>query len=215
LCIVDWLADLASQFLEQRELVRARKELALPLFARILLLLAHLTLACLNDGLLSGRSIHVALVDGIGDLLPGAPCLEIVLLLNGRNGQRCSLGNVGVERVDDRSVLGLTVLDLPSLGPLSLCLVDNILLLALGVEDGREGVLLARYPALAAVVNPRSVSRSRLDVSAAVQLNVRRACDEAFDVQGGQRDEVILVERVEVEDGMADLLNRNQRLRRW
>jgi hypothetical protein len=53
-----------------------------------------------------------------------------------------------------------------------------------------------------------------LDVGAAVQLNVRGACDEAFDVQGGQCDEVILVERVEVEDGMADLLNRNQQLRR-
>jgi hypothetical protein len=175
-------------------------------------LLAHLALACLDNGLLSRRGIHVALVNGIGNLLPGAPCLEMVLLLNGRNGQRCGLGDIGVECVDDRSVLGLTVLDLPSLGPLPLCFVDNILLLALRVEDGREGVLLARYPALTAVVDACSVSRSRLDVSAAVQLNVWGACDEALDVQGGECDEVIFVEGVEMEDGMADLLKRNQQL---
>lgn len=204
--IIDRLADLACQLLEQYKFVCAREEFPLPLFARFLLLFAHLTLACLDDALLGRCGVHVALVNGIGDLLPGAPCLKVVLLLNGRDGQRCSLDDVGVERVDYRSVLGLTILDLPSLGPLSFCLVDDILLFAFGVKDGGESVLLAGYPALAAVVDARSVARSRLDVGAAVQLDVRGACNEAFDVQGGECDEVVLVERVEVEDGMADLL---------
>jgi hypothetical protein len=43
-------------------------------------------------------------------------------------------------------------------------------------------------------------------VGAAVQLDVGRSGDEAFDVEGGEGDEVVLVPCVEVEERMADLL---------
>lgn len=45
-----------------------------------------------------------------------------------------------------------------------------------------------------------------MDVGAAVQLDVWGACDEAFNVQGGESDEVVFVEGVEMEEGVANLL---------
>jgi hypothetical protein len=202
--VVDGLADLGGQALELRELVCAREELALPLMAGILLLLAHLPLACLDNRLLGRCEVHVALVNGVRNLLPCASRFEMVLLLDGGDGQGRGLGDLGVECVHDS--LRLAILDLPSLGPLSLCLVNDVLLLAFGVDDGGKRVFLAGDPALAAVLNARSVARAGLDVGAAVQLDVWGACDEAFDVQRGEGDEVVLVVRVDVEDGVADLL---------
>jgi hypothetical protein len=127
------------------------------------------------------------------------------LLLNGRNSQGCGLGDLGVKCVDDG--LGLAVLDLPSIGPLSIYLINDVLLLAFRIEDGRERVLLAGDPAFAAVIDARSVARGGLDVGAAVQLNVGRPCNEPFYVQGGECNEVVFVVRIEVEDRMADLLH--------
>jgi hypothetical protein len=204
LAVVDGLADLGSQALKLREFVCAREEFALPLVAGILLIFTHLTLARLDDCLLSRGEVHVTLVDGVRNLLPCASRFEMVLLLDGGDSQGRGLGDLWVECVHDS--LCLAILNLPSLGPLSVCLVNDVLLLAFGVEDGGKRVLLARHPALAAVLDARSVAGAGLDVGGAVQLDVWGTCDEAFDVQGGEGDEVVLVERVDVEDGMADLL---------
>jgi hypothetical protein len=92
------------------------------------------------------------------------------LLLNGCNGQGRCLGDFGVKCVDDS--LCFAVLDLPSVGPLSVYLIDDILLLPFGIENRGKCVLLARYPSFAAVINARSVARGGLNVGAAVQLNV-------------------------------------------
>jgi hypothetical protein len=188
LAVVDGLADLGSQALELREFVCAREEFALPLMAGILLIFTHLTLACLNDCLFGRGEVHVALIDGVGNLLPCASRFKMVLLLDGGDS------------------LCLAILNLPSLGPLSVCLVNDVLLLAFGVEDGGKRVLLAGHPTFAAVLDARSVAGAGLDVGAAVQLDVWGACNEAFDVQGREGDEVVLVVRIDVEDGMADLL---------
>jgi hypothetical protein len=204
LAVIDGLADLGSEALELREFVCAREEFALPLMAGILLIFTHLTLACLNDCLFGRGEVHVALIDGVGNLLPCASRFKMVLLLDGGDSQGRGLGDLGVECVHDS--LCLAILNLPSLGPLSVCLVNDVLLLAFGVEDGGKRVLLAGHPAFAAVLDARSVAGAGLDVGAAVQLDVWGACNEAFDVQGREGDEVVLVVRIDVEDGMPDLL---------
>jgi hypothetical protein len=87
------------------------------------------------------------------------------LFLDGSNGQRRRLDGLVVKGLDHGL---LTILDLPGVCPLSVGLVDNVLLFALGVEGSGEGVLLARNPALAAVVDLRGVACRGLDVGAAV-----------------------------------------------
>lgn len=156
--VVDWLANLACQSLECWECVGAGEELALPLATSVLLLLSHLALAHFDDRLFGRCGVHVALVDCVRHLLPRAPCLEVILLLDGSNDQGRSLGDLGVECFDNALRLG--VLDLPGIGPLSVNLVEDILLLAFGVENSRESVLLAGNPALAAIVDARRVSRA-------------------------------------------------------
>lgn len=45
-----------------------------------------------------------------------------------------------------------------------------------------------------------------MNVGGAIELDIGRARDEAFNVEGGKCDEVVFVELVNVKDGVADLL---------
>jgi hypothetical protein len=45
-----------------------------------------------------------------------------------------------------------------------------------------------------------------LDIRSTVQFNIRRASDEAFDVERGEGAQIVFVVRINVEDGVADLL---------
>ena len=101
----------------------------------------------------------------------------------------------------------LAVADGEAVGPLAGYLVQDLFLLAFRVQGGREAVLLAAQPAFAAVVDLGRVAGRGLDVGGFVELDEGTAVDESFDVQGWERDEVVFVVFVEVEDGVPDLLD--------
>jgi hypothetical protein len=103
-------------------------------------------------------------------------------------------------------LLRLRIFESELASPLALCSVDRLLLLVLGIDGGGEAVGLATDPAATAVFNLCSVSGRGLDVGGAVELDVGRSDDQAFDVQRRKRDEVVLVEGVDVVHGVADLL---------
>ena len=92
--------------LEHCVLLDALEELALPLFALLLLRLAHSALAVLDDGLFGGGRIHITLVYGIGDLLPCFSRLKVVLLFDGRNVEGGWLRGGVVESVHDLQGVG-------------------------------------------------------------------------------------------------------------
>jgi hypothetical protein len=102
--------------------------------------------------------------------------------------------------------LGARVFDVEFVGPLAGGGVEGFLLFTFRVEGGGEGVLFARDPALAAVVDFGGVAGRGLDVGGAVELDVGGAGYEAFDVEGGEGDEVVFVVLVDVQDCVADLL---------
>lgn len=109
-------------------------------------------------------------------------------------------------------MLGRTGVDLKVLGPLSGDVVDDILLLAGRVEGGGEGILLARDPALAGVVDLGGISSGRGDVCCALELDEGGAEEKAFNVQRRKGDEILVrwLARVRAwngQDGVADLLN--------
>ena len=133
-------------------------------------MLTHLALARLNDSFFRRRQVHVTLVNRIADFFPCASGFKVVLLLNVCDGQGRRFHSLVVKSVDDG--FGLGILDLERVGPLAIGFVDGLLLFALWVQDGGEAVLLSRDPALAAVIDARGVSGRRLDVSAAVELDV-------------------------------------------
>ena len=101
----------------------------------------------------------------------------------------------------------MSILDDKVAAPLTLGVVNDVLFAAVGVHGGGEGVLLAADPALAAVVDLAGVTSGGNDVCALLELDVWRAGDEAFDVESGEGDEVVLVELVNVEDGVTNLLD--------
>lgn len=185
----------------------------LPHAALCLLLGAQLTLCRLDLALLAAHRVHVTLDDGGGDLLPGAAALEGVLVLEGCDEQDAGLDDGGVVRLDEvggGGVLGGTGVDLKLFGPLTADVVHDILLLARRVEDRREAVLLAREPALAAVVNLGGITRGGGNVAGRVELDKGRPEEQVLDVQGGQGDEVRLLltrGRRDGQDGMANLLD--------
>lgn len=88
--------------------------------------------------------------------------------------------------------------------------VEDVPFLAGGVEGGGEGVLLAGHPAFARVVYFGDVAGRGGDVGAIVELDEGLAVDEAFDVEGGEGDEVGFVVRGEGVDGVADLFDVNR-----
>ena len=85
--------------------------------------------------------------------------------------------------------------------------VEDLALLAYGGEGGGEGVLLARDPAFARVVDLGDVAGGGGYGGRFVELDEGRAIDQTLDVEGWERDEVVFVIGIEVEDGMADLLD--------
>ena len=99
-CIVR-IANSTYKLFESGVRIHTVKELALPFFALLLLSLAHGALAVLDDGFLGGCGVHVALVNGVGDLLPCSPALEVVLLFYRSDLQRCGLGGTVVKSIDD------------------------------------------------------------------------------------------------------------------
>lgn len=99
------------------------------------------------------------------------------------------------------------ILDDKVAAPLALGVVDDVLLTAVGVHCGGEGVLLAADPSLAAVVDLAGVASGRNDVGALLKFNVGRTSDETLDVESGKSDQVILVILVDVENGVTDLLD--------
>lgn len=164
------------------------EELALPLLALLFFSFTHCPLTILNYRLFSGCGVHVALIDSIGDLLPGFPGLEIVLLFNGSNLQRRGLCRSVIEGVDDLGaklftalllvqygrthLLCLRVLNAPLAGPLPLGCIDGLLLLVFGINRGGKTVGFATDPASTAVLDLARISRRRLNVGCAVEFDV-------------------------------------------
>jgi hypothetical protein len=196
--------DLMDHGIETRAVGYASEESTLPFGARFLFSLAQLTLLVLDERLLGRGGVHITTVDGLGDLVPGAARLERVLLFNRGDSKRGLLHLRGVVRFDN---LLVGVLDDKVAAPLALGVVDDILFATVGVHCGGEGVLLAADPALAAVVNLAGVASGRDNVSALLELNVRRAGDETLDVKSGEGDEVVFVVLVDVENGVTNLLD--------
>ncbi len=92
-------------------------------------------------------------------------------------------------------------------GPLAFYCVEDVFLFACGVQDGGETVLFAGYPAFAAVVYLCYIAGGGGDVGTAIKFDERFAVDEAFDVEGGERDEVGFVVGGDGEKGVPDLLD--------
>jgi hypothetical protein len=99
------------------------------------------------------------------------------------------------------------VLDDKVAAPLALGVVDDVLLAAVGVHCGGEGVLLTADPSLSAVVDLAGVASGRNNVGALLKLNVGRTSDETLDVESGESDQVVLVVLVDVENGVTNLLD--------
>jgi hypothetical protein len=125
-------------------------------------------------------------------------------LLNRRYSEGCGLRCCRIICV--YYSLGLGILNSKGIVPLAISCVDGLLLLVLGVYRGREGVRLSRKPTATAVIDLCSVAGGGLDVGDAIEFDKRRAGYEAFYVERGKRDEVVLVVLVDVEDCVTDLL---------
>lgn len=78
--------------------------------------------------------------------------------------------------------MAATGFDGEGIGPLAFYCVEDVFLLALGVQGGGETVLFTRYPAFAAIVYPCYVAGGGADVGTVVEFDERFAVDEAFDV---------------------------------
>lgn len=114
---------------------------------------------------------------------------------------------LGIPRVDDVAEF-LALVDGECFGPLAFDAEERVFLGRGCLEQGRgEGVLFPGQPAPAAVLDFGGVPAGGLDVGVAVELDEGRAAVEAFDVQRGERDQVVLVEGVDVEDCVPDLLD--------
>lgn len=86
------------------------------------------------------------------------------------------------------------ILDDERVRPLTVNGVQGLLLtLALLVENGAEGVLLAAQPTLARVVDLGNVTRAAGDAGCLLKLDERRTVDQGFDMQGGKSDEIFLL----------------------
>jgi hypothetical protein len=104
--------------------------------------------------------------------------------------------------------------DLEVLGPLSGDVVNDILLSAGRVEGSGEGVLLARDPTLAGIVDLGGVAGGRGDVCGALELDEGGAEEKAFDVKRRKGNQILIrwltrVRAWDRQDGVADLLNVN------
>lgn len=108
-------------------------------------------------------------------------------------------------------MLGGALVDLEGLCPDAGDVVGDVLLLAGGVDGGDDGVLLAREPALARVVDLGGEAGGGGDEGGALELDEGGAEDEALDVQGGEGDEVgfllAFLGGGDGQDGVADLLD--------
>lgn len=180
------------------------EESSLPLGTLLLFSLAQLALLVLDERLLGRCGVHITTVDGIGNLGPGAARLERVLLFDGCDSEGSLLHFCGVVRVDN---LFMGILDDKVAAPLALGSVDDILFATVGVHCGGEGVLLATDPTLTAVIDLASVTSGRDDVRALLELDVWRTGDETFNVERGESDKVVLVELIDVQDGVTNLLD--------
>ena len=102
----------------------------------------------------------------------------------------------------------LGVLDREGVGPGAFRGVEDVafaLLFAVREDGGGEGVFRPPHPSAPAVVDSHRVARGGDDVAAFVQFDEGGAGDQAFDVEGWERDEVVFVVVVDVQDGVADL----------
>ena len=105
----------------------------------------------------------------------------------------CILGIVRFYWLCFLQVTATTGFDGKTVGPLAVNGIEDVLFFPGRVERCGEGVLLTRDPAFARVVYFRDKARGGGDVGAIVELNEGLAVDEAFDVKGGQGDEIGLV----------------------
>lgn len=194
-------------------LVPAAEELALPFPALGLLLPPIFALGVFDSGFLPVGGVHVALGDGRDDFLPGFVSFPGILLLEGGHDERGDGSGAGVVGVDYAAVFAAPLADGEGFGPLAFDGVEDVFLFVGGVQRCGEGVLLARDPAFAGVVDFGSVAGGGGDVSAAVELDEGFAVDETFDVDVGEGDEVGfgmgggVVWRGEGEEGVADLFD--------
>ena len=102
----------------------------------------------------------------------------------------------------------LSILDDEFVDPLAFSGIENILLVARRIEGSRKPVFLSRDPSFTTVINLGGISGRGGDVGRAVQFDVGRTRDEAFDVQRGEGDKVVLIISIDMVDGMTDLLVR-------
>src|SRR5687767_9745680 len=82
LAVINRLPDFIRQTFKNRMLISPGEIFPLPFMALLLLLLPHLTLLVLDDGLLIAGCVSVSLYNGIGNLFPCTPCLHFTLLLH-------------------------------------------------------------------------------------------------------------------------------------
>ncbi len=203
---LDALADAVRQGIEHGVVLDAREVAPLPLAARRQLLPAQLTLLVLDQRLLGARRVHVAARNGGGHVAPRAARLERALLLERRHAQRRRRRVARAVRVE--RLLRARVAQHKRVGPLAVDGVERVLVGPAGrAQHGAERVLLAADPALARVVDARREARRALDEGGLVQLDERRAVDEALDVQRRQRDEVVFVVLVDVQQRVPNLLD--------
>ena len=147
-------------------------------------------------------------MDGRDDALPGLARLPRVLLLERRGAAFCRRRRSDVVRVRR---LAVGVFEHKALSPVPFDRVQRAALLVIisAVNGGLHMVLLTAQAqhALAAEISGGNASRRRDDSVAAVQLRVRPARQDSFHFDVGQRDQVVLVESVNVQNGVPDLLD--------
>ena len=153
--------------------------------------------------------MHVALVNRGDHALPGLARLPRVLLLEGCGAAFCRRRRSDIIVVNRRAA---GVFEDEVLSPVPFDRVQRaaLLLVIVCAVNGRLHMVFLPADAQHAFTSEirfGDISRRRDDGVAAVQLRVRPTSQDPFDFDVGQRDQVVFVESIHVQDGVADLLD--------
>ena len=143
-------------------------------------------------------------------MLPSAVGLQGILLLDRGDNERGDFGVFGIVCIHWHCFLQVattTGFDGEVIGPLAFDGVKDVSFFPGRIEGCGEGIFLARDPAFAGVVYFRDKSGGGGDVGAIVELDERFAVNKAFDVEGGEGDEVGFVIGSYGKEGVADLFD--------
>lgn len=188
--------------------INVLEESRAPLLLPEPLSLPHRPLPLLHFPLLVARRLHVPLVQRVNHAPPRPPRLPRVLFADGRNVQRHCGFCIRVIRLEisvARNIVHRKSVIPPPLGRVQRLLVR----IARAVEAGFESVLGAAHAeeTLSGEADLCDEAGGAGDVVRAVEFWVGRPCQKAFDFDVGERDQVVFVVGVQVEDGVADLPN--------